>query len=90
MLRVAARFTGTGVDARNKRSDGRMAVARMIGVDSVDEGGDATGHWAHLALIELASRLCLPSRPKCARCPLEPWCASVSAEPVADPAPAAV
>jgi DNA (cytosine-5)-methyltransferase 1 len=90
VLRVAARFTGTGVDARNKRSDGRMAVARMIGVDSVDEGGDATGHWAHLALIELASRLCLPSRPKCSRCPLKPWCANVSAEPVVDAAPGAV
>lgn len=89
VLRVAARLTGTGVDARNKRSDGRMAVARMIGVDSIDVEGDATGHMAHLALIELANRLCRPSSPKCSHCPLQPWCASASAAAVGGVAAAA-
>jgi DNA (cytosine-5)-methyltransferase 1 len=80
VLRVAARFTGVRVDARNKRSDGRMAVARLIGVDSVDEGGDATGHLAHLALFELASRVCRPSTPDCPRCPLRTSCATALAD----------
>src|SRR5204862_861467 len=34
VLRVAARFTGETVDRRNRLTDGRLAVARMIGDDS--------------------------------------------------------
>lgn len=88
VLRVAARFTGIRVDARNKRSDGRMAVARLVGVDSVDEGDDTTGHLAHLALIELASRVCRPAAPDCAQCPLKSWCATALARDPAQPAAA--
>jgi DNA (cytosine-5)-methyltransferase 1 len=67
VLRVAARFTGEPVDQANKRSDGRLAVARMIGVDPVSDR-------AHVALIELANSLCRPTDPLCTECPLQPWC----------------
>jgi DNA (cytosine-5)-methyltransferase 1 len=68
VLRVAARFHGDAVDRRNRLSDGRLAVARMI-------GGDDSSHAAHLALIELANGICGPGAPKCCACPLRPWCA---------------
>ena len=67
MLRVAARFQGNQVDRQNSRTDGRLAVARMI-------GGGETSHDAHLALIELAAGICGPNAPQCASCPLESWC----------------
>ena len=53
VLRVAARFQGEIVDRRNRMSDGRLAIARMI-------GGDECSHEAHLALIELANGICGP------------------------------
>ena len=53
VLRVAARFSGVNVDRQNKLSDGRLAVARMVGA-----GRDA--HYAHLALVELANGVCPP------------------------------
>ena len=71
VLRVAARFQGIAVDRQNKLSDGRLALARMI-------GGDDTSHEAHLALIELANGICGPQRPECGHCPLEPWCQEAS------------
>lgn len=75
VLRVAARFQGLAVDRQNRLSDGRLAVARMI-------GGEDSSHEAHLALIELANGICGPSEPACGRCPLEPWCLEVRAAPV--------
>jgi DNA (cytosine-5)-methyltransferase 1 len=64
--RVAARFTG-GIARRNRLSDGRIAVAQMIGYDS-----DARA--AHLALVELANSVCRPVDPYCGRCPLAERC----------------
>lgn len=75
VLRVVARFQGGVVDRRNKLTDGRLAIARMI-------GGGESSHEAHLALIELASGICSPTRPDCGRCPLEPWCAEAATIPV--------
>lgn len=49
----ARRFQANAADRRNKMTDGRMAVARMIGF-----GPDA--RYAHLGLIELANSLCRP------------------------------
>ncbi len=77
VLRVAARFTGLPVDRVNKRSAGRMVVARLIGVD--DEGAadpvDANrGSLAHLALLEISRTVCRPERPSCPSCPLADWC----------------
>ena len=66
-LRVVARFSGDRVDRRNRMSDGRLGVARMIG-----NGRDARK--AHLGLIELAANVCRPERPLCAECPLDAMC----------------
>jgi len=67
VLRVAARFTGETVDRRNRLTDGRLAVARMV-------GDDADARSAHLGLIELANSLCRPVDPDCPRCPLRRIC----------------
>lgn len=67
VLRVAARFTGEDVDRRNRLSDGRMAVARMIGY------GEQSRR-AHLALMELSSTACRPVDPECTVCPIALWC----------------
>jgi DNA (cytosine-5)-methyltransferase 1 len=75
VLRVAARFRGDDVDRKNKLSDGRLALARMI-------GGDETSHEAHLALIELANGICGPTDPRCGLCPLEAWCVEARRRPV--------
>lgn len=71
MLRVAARFTGQGVDVRNKLTDGRLAVARLIG-----DGRDARE--AQLGLVEMASAVCRPVEPLCDICPLSAWCTSAN------------
>jgi len=68
VLRVAARYTGDpAVERRNRMSDGRLAVARMV-------GGDSDARDAHLGLVELASAVCRPERPACEACPLEKTC----------------
>lgn len=69
MLRVAARFTGEDVDVRNKLTDGRLAVARLIG-----DGGDARD--AQLGVVEIAAAVCRSADPLCDVCPLSIWCAS--------------
>jgi DNA (cytosine-5)-methyltransferase 1 len=67
VLRVAARFHGEGVDRTNRLTDGRLAVARMI-------GGAETARHAHLGLIELAASVCTVGEPACGACPLQPHC----------------
>jgi len=67
VMRLASRFWGEPVDRRNRLTDGRLAVARMI-------GGGGTARAAHLALIELANTLCRPSDPACFDCPLSQMC----------------
>lgn len=68
ILRVAARYSGEDVERRNRLSDGRLAVARMIG-DETD------AHDAHLALFELANSICWATRkPQCGVCPLRQNC----------------
>jgi DNA (cytosine-5)-methyltransferase 1 len=67
VLRVAARFSGNPVGSRNRLTDGRLEVARMIGIDT-----DARS--AHLGLIDLANTLCRPQEPVCQACPLSKKC----------------
>lgn len=69
VTRVAARFNGSSVDLHNRFTDGRLAIARMLG------NGD-TAHDAQLALIEIAAAICLPDQPKCTSCPLQKLCAT--------------
>lgn len=76
VLRVAARFFGEPVDRRNRLTDGRIAVARMVGFGS-------TARNAHLALIELANSLCRPVDPLCLECPLASTCAESRASDMA-------
>ena len=70
VLRMAARFSGTNVDRKNSRTDGRIAVARLIGAE------DETSDKAFLALIELAEAVCTTRRPRCESCPVSSSCAS--------------
>jgi DNA (cytosine-5)-methyltransferase 1 len=72
ILRVTARVTGDGVDQRNRSTDGRLAVARMIGL------GDEA-RMAFLGLVELGRSLCRPQSPLCHECPLLKMCAKGSA-----------
>jgi DNA (cytosine-5)-methyltransferase 1 len=74
VLRVAARFTGEAMlERKNRMSDGRLAVARMIGYG-------ATARDAHLGLIELAATVCRPESAACFVCPLATSCASSTAQ----------
>jgi DNA (cytosine-5)-methyltransferase 1 len=68
VLRVARRFQANTADRRNKLTDGRLAVARMIGLGPQSRD-------AHKALIELANSLCKPEAPLCSECPLATHCA---------------
>ncbi|MGH3086925.1 MAG: DNA (cytosine-5-)-methyltransferase [Rubrobacteraceae bacterium] len=67
-LRVAGRFFhGNDGWLRNRNSDGRIAIARLI-------GNSETSRAAQLALIELGQRTCTPKAPDCGECPLAMWC----------------
>ena len=72
ILRVTSRFSGEPVDRKNRLTDGRLSVARMV-------GGGVNFRRAHLGLIELANSLCRPLEPVCSRCPLSDWCVSSAA-----------
>lgn len=67
VLRVASRFQDNDVDRKNRLTDGRLAVARMVGFGTYSRA-------AHLGLIELANSWCRPAKPECPECPLQPHC----------------
>lgn len=73
VLRVASRFTGEPVNRRNRLTDGRLAIARMV-------GGGPNARAAHLGLIELAAAVCRPVDPRCSDCPLSAACVSSVAD----------
>jgi DNA (cytosine-5)-methyltransferase 1 len=73
VLRVVARFSGEPVDVRNRLTDGRLGVARMV-------GDGETARAAHLGLIELANSLCRPAAPLCVDCPVAFGCRSSLAD----------
>jgi DNA (cytosine-5)-methyltransferase 1 len=73
VLRVTSRFGGEPVDRKNRLTDGRLSVARMV-------GGATNFRLAHLGLIELANSLCRPVEPLCYECPVSDWCVSSVAE----------
>jgi DNA (cytosine-5)-methyltransferase 1 len=70
-FRVAARFNGEDMDGRNRRTDGRIATARLI-------GDGERSRSAVLGLIELSRAVCLPKEPLCHECPLLKWCVTGS------------
>lgn len=67
VFRVAARYVGRSVDLHNRNTDGRLAIARLI-------GNGRTSRDAQLALIEIAGAVCFPDRPDCSACPLRTSC----------------
>ncbi len=67
VLRVASRVFGNDVDKRNRQTDGRLAVARLVGIGSHSRD-------AHLGLIRLANDLCTVENPACTACPLSTQC----------------
>lgn len=72
VLRVASRFFGEDtLERKNRMTDGRLAVARMIGYGE-------SARDAHLGLIELAAAVCRPETQVCSACPLATICASSS------------
>jgi DNA (cytosine-5)-methyltransferase 1 len=73
VLRVTSRFGGEPVDRKNRLTDGRLSVARMV-------GGATNFRQAHLGLIELANSLCRPMEPLCYECPISDWCVSSAAD----------
>ena len=75
VLRVAARFSGDPVNRRNRLTDGRLEIARMIGADS-------NARSAHLGLVELANSLCRTTEPACNACPLQKLCVESRADPL--------
>ena len=67
VLRVAGRFEASMVHRKNRLTDGRLAIARMIGFGIASRD-------AHRGLIELAASVCRPEDPSCHRCPLNLDC----------------
>jgi DNA (cytosine-5)-methyltransferase 1 len=66
ILRPVSRILDSNVDTRKRQSDGRIAVSSLVGY-----GPNARA--AHLALIEIAARICRPA-PDCTLCPVEQFC----------------
>lgn len=67
VLRVTSRFHGLDVDVRNRQTEGRISIARLLGMSDYSRN-------AHLALFELSRTLCTTEQPKCTGCPLAKWC----------------
>ncbi len=92
---VAAIAFGTpagAVDTNVRRVLGRIAaggpeaysVAAMQALADAAVPPDRPGAWTH-ALMDLGARLCRPSRPRCADCPVIAWCRyAAGARPPAD------
>ena len=70
-LRSVARIVGDAVDRKNRLTDGRLAIARIIGYG-------ASSRDAHLALMEISNSICRPVEPFCDQCPAVLHCASAA------------
>ncbi|MGX1739678.1 DNA (cytosine-5-)-methyltransferase [Corynebacterium flavescens] len=73
VLRVTSRFQGIDTESRNKQSDGRISIARLIGLNENSRS-------AHLALFELGRTVCVSEMPRCSVCPLQQWCVYAQSE----------
>jgi DNA (cytosine-5)-methyltransferase 1 len=72
-LRVASRVFGTDVTEKRRGSDGRLAVARLIGAENVL--GYDESRAAMAAVLELAATVC-GKNPSCSPCPLVSMCSA--------------
>jgi DNA (cytosine-5)-methyltransferase 1 len=68
-VRVAARVNVGLIERQNRHTQGRIAIARLVGFG-------ARSREAHLGLLELAATICRPTAPLCAECPLNAHCDS--------------
>ena len=71
-LRVASRVFGLPL-RRRSRSDGRLAVIRLLRGSTTNRPDDS--RMAMAGVVELAASLCRPNAPLCQRCPLAASCA---------------
>jgi DNA (cytosine-5)-methyltransferase 1 len=67
ILRITTRFQGMDTESRNKLSEGRLSIARMLGMNEHARA-------AHLALFELSRTVCTIENPACDICPLRRKC----------------
>ncbi len=68
-LRVAARVSGSSAHEKNRLTEGRVEIARLIG------GGENDAPLRMAALRHLSTVHCLPGdEPLCEGCPLQRWC----------------
>lgn len=67
VLRVTSRYQGYDTETRNRQSEGRLSIARMLSMNPDSRS-------AHLGLFELARTVCLPESPRCSKCPLQEHC----------------
>jgi DNA (cytosine-5)-methyltransferase 1 len=77
-LRVAARVNGSNSHERNRLTDGRVEIARLIG------GGDEAPI-RMASLRQLSVTHCLPKHPRCSACPIQRWCSFGAGRPVEEP-----
>jgi DNA (cytosine-5)-methyltransferase 1 len=66
-LRVAMRVVRGSTEVRNRLTDGRVNLARII-------GGGQEAPLRMAAIREISTTHCLPNEPLCATCPLTQWC----------------
>jgi len=67
VLRVTSRYQGFDTETRNRQSEGRLSIARMLSMNPDSRA-------AHLGLFELARTVCTPESPRCSECPIEKHC----------------
>src|SRR6185503_10335666 len=67
VLRVVARLTGSRIDEERCLSDGRLAVALLVGA-----GKDVPA--LNAALHSLGHSTCTSQNPKCSECPIAMYC----------------
>lgn len=75
ILRVTSRFQGVDTESRNKQSDGRISIARLLGLSDYSR-------MAHLGLFELTRTICTSEEPRCGMCPLAEHCNFAAAKPL--------
>jgi DNA (cytosine-5)-methyltransferase 1 len=67
LLRVVARLTGSRIDEERRLSDGRLAVAVILGTGKQVPALNA-------ALHAIGRLICAPQNPKCSECPVTMHC----------------
>lgn len=67
VLRVTSRYQGFDNETRNRQSEGRLSIARMLSMNPDSRS-------AHLGLFELARTICTPEAPRCSECPIQEHC----------------